>query len=102
MAPATFQEIQQAYRIKNCRHEKYRRPGRRLYHRRTIFAAFRGRRQSVGSFGHRRNCDGFAGDRHKPELGIRLWRALARPALLEVLRGMTPDSASKQLPALSL
>ena len=67
------------------RHEEYRRPQRRLDHRRPIPAAIR-KGDAVGASRRRGNGDGLARLGHQSVLGFRLGRAPPRSSYGELLR----------------
>src|SRR5690606_1840363 len=87
LAYAARPGIRQADRHQERRHEKYRRTQCGLDHGGPVSEALRGR-DALGSFGRGRNRDGFAIERDQPVLGLRLWRAPARPASSQSLRGV--------------
>ncbi len=63
--------------LEDCRHEKYRRPGRWLSNRRTIFTTLCEHRYALGAFRYCRHCNWLSRHRHQSQLGIGIRRALA-------------------------
>ena len=79
--------IRQADRLQERRHEEYRRPLRRLDHRRAVPAALR-QGNALGASRYRRHRDGLAVERDQPVLGLGLRRQAAGPAGARSLRGI--------------
>ena len=80
-------EYDKMHRFKVRRHEKYRRPLRRLDHRGAISAAVC-RQDAMGASRHRRYGAGFAANRHQQKLEFGLGRAAARPSGRGLLRAL--------------